>query len=402
LNGVVQPVTLTERERVTIRLPAAGLGPDATQNSATTDAERKAEDEEGNDLMDEVDRFLDDNDAEDEEDAPDWEFEEGEVKSKNPNYVFCPAPHRKQLLHLFTKHFCQHPIFPERGSTRLSAEEIRTNAVTEMYQFCYQRGLSEVWAYMWTSWYQPKVWKLWARSSSPWLSRLRTTMTVENFWRQLKHEFLHHFLRPRLDLLVWILIYNVTPAYVARAEVLEDTHRLGRSNKLTSYQVRFKTAWKKLAQLPVSGLAYNIDLAMFTCDCGRQKYEAHHLCKHLVRAVSEPDIRFWRHVVRRRRAPLYRHHHLLPSGYPESPDNGTITDGDDHVWTGDVAMLSGGRWRTITTEQLIGKRTRDSDSEEPEMRSSSPVTDSDRSIYDLAGGDDEAREEEVCIICLLC
>jgi hypothetical protein len=64
-------------------------------------------------------------------------------------------------------------------------------------------------------------------------------------------------------------------------------------------------------------------------------------------------------------------------------------------------MLSGGRWRAITTEQLTGERTRDSDTEEPEMRSSSPITGSDRSIYDLAGGDDEACEE-VCMICLLC
>jgi hypothetical protein len=139
-------------------------------------------------------------------------------------------------------------------------------------------------------------------------------MTVKNFWQQLKHEFVHHFLCPHLDLLVWILINNVTPAYLTCTEVLEDTHRLGRSNKLTSYQVRFKTAWKKLAQLPVSGLGYNIDLAMFMCNCGQQKYEAHHFCKHLIQAVSEPDIQFWCHVVHHCKAPLYCHPHLLPSG----------------------------------------------------------------------------------------
>jgi hypothetical protein len=138
LNGVVQPVTLTKHKQVTIRLPAANLGFDDTQNSVTTNAKGEAEDEEGNNLMDEMVWFLDDNDAEDEEDTPDWEFEKGEGKSKDPNYVFCLAPHHKQLLHLFTKHFCQHPIFPERGSTKLSAEEIRTNAVPEMYQFCSQ------------------------------------------------------------------------------------------------------------------------------------------------------------------------------------------------------------------------------------------------------------------------
>jgi hypothetical protein len=29
-------------------------------------------------------------------------------------------------------------------------------------------------------------------------------MNVENFWKQLKHGFLHNLLRPRLDQLIWI------------------------------------------------------------------------------------------------------------------------------------------------------------------------------------------------------
>ena len=75
------------------------------------------------DLLDEVDQFLNDNNATDQKDAPDWEFKEGEYKSKDPNYIFCPVPH-KLLLHLFTKHFCQHLIFPECNSTCLTASEI--------------------------------------------------------------------------------------------------------------------------------------------------------------------------------------------------------------------------------------------------------------------------------------
>ena len=110
--------------------------------------------------MDEVNNQLDD-DATEDEDVLDREFDESEIASKDPNYIFCPALHQKPLLHLFTKHFCQQPIFPEHGATNLSAQEICVNVVTEMYQFGVQHGLMEVWAYMWTSWYQPKVWKLW-------------------------------------------------------------------------------------------------------------------------------------------------------------------------------------------------------------------------------------------------
>ncbi|KAJ7212431.1 hypothetical protein C8J57DRAFT_1539110 [Mycena rebaudengoi] len=66
-------------------------------------------DEEEGDLLEEVDKLLDKDSAmeQDQEDGPDWMFEAGETKSADPEYVFCPAPHRKPLLRLFTKHFCQ-------------------------------------------------------------------------------------------------------------------------------------------------------------------------------------------------------------------------------------------------------------------------------------------------------
>jgi len=161
----------------------------------------KSDDEEGdegdNDLLHEVGRFYKKAEAneQDAEDGPDWMFDAGEVTSHDPSYVFCPAPHRKQLLHLFTKHYCQHPLFAERDG-KWDKEKIRRNAVYDMYNFCHARGLREVWGYMWACWYSPKMWCLWARSTSPYISRLRTTMNVENFWRQLKHDHLHNVARP--------------------------------------------------------------------------------------------------------------------------------------------------------------------------------------------------------------
>ncbi|KAF6747417.1 hypothetical protein DFP72DRAFT_821714, partial [Ephemerocybe angulata] len=130
--------------------------------------------------------------------------------------MFCPAVHRPAILHLITRHFVQHPIFPQRQGQEWDADTIRYESVFEMYTFCYQRGLREVWGYMWANWYCPKMWRLWARSASQYLSRLRTTMGVENFWRQLKHRFLHDYPRPRLDQLIWILVHNVTPKYLER------------------------------------------------------------------------------------------------------------------------------------------------------------------------------------------
>ncbi|KAJ7038885.1 hypothetical protein C8F04DRAFT_881509, partial [Mycena alexandri] len=217
-----------------------------------------------------------------------------------------------------------------------------------MYRFCHQRGLREVWGYLWTSWYAPLRWKLWARSTSPYVSRLRTTMNVENFWRQLKHGFLHNYVRPRLDLLVWVLVTKVTPAYLARAQVLDDGHRAGRSKPLTPFQRQFKPEWIRISKVPISVDAdrkYITCVALWTCTCKGFKFHSCHLCKHLVQAVPPPPPTFWGQVVRRRTIPLYQHPALVAIdqefGEYVEPADGCISDGDDHVWSGNPEILGG-------------------------------------------------------------
>jgi hypothetical protein len=155
------------------------------------------EDDNDDNLLNEVNRYCKKgrNNEQDAEDGLDWMFDADEVTSKDPSYVFCPAPHQKQLLPLFTKHYCQHPLFAERHG-KWGKEKIHQNAVYEMYNFCYTQGLQEVWGYMWACWYAPKMWCLWASSTSPYISHLHTTMNVENFWWQLKHNYLHYVARP--------------------------------------------------------------------------------------------------------------------------------------------------------------------------------------------------------------
>jgi hypothetical protein len=107
-----------------------------TPDNTTNDSENpeESDEEEGGGLMDEVQKFIDaDPDTGDGDD--DSEAWEGETLPPHPEYIFCPPPHRKPILHLFTKHFCQHPLFPERHSDSLDAEAICRQAVSEMYQF---------------------------------------------------------------------------------------------------------------------------------------------------------------------------------------------------------------------------------------------------------------------------
>jgi hypothetical protein len=292
------------------------------------------------DLLDEVNQWMDkhdtDIDATDQEDAPDWMFEEGEVASKDTKYTFCPAWHRRGILLLFTKHFVQHMLFPERLQDGIwDAETICRNAAWEMYDYCYKRGLREAWGYLWTSWYSPKRWSLWARSSSPRISRLRTTMCNENFFKNLKGTYLHDLLHPRLDQLVWIIIHQVVPVYAQKIGELDSSHRAGRSKPLTTFQRAFFSNWKKLERASVSGREYETDVKRFTCNCGRQKYDSHHLCKHLVQRIPEPPMAFWQQVIRRRTMPIYRHPCLVDKTLPATSCDESvmwtysIADGDD-------------------------------------------------------------------------
>jgi len=89
----------------------------------------------------------------------------------------------------------------------------------------------------------------------------------------------------------------MTPEYLVCAEVLEDTHCLGHLKPLSTYQRYFKSGWKALVEVPISGRIYATDVAVWTCNCSQQKYHCHHLCKHLVQAVPSPPILFWHQVI---------------------------------------------------------------------------------------------------------
>ena len=104
-------------------------------------------------------------------------------RSKKGTYQFCPPPHQLSILCLVTKHFCQHPLLPERHGQPQSSVQIHRDAVYEAYLHCKNNQLQEVWAYLWTNWYTPDKWRLWARSAYPYaIPRKRTTMIVEAMW----------------------------------------------------------------------------------------------------------------------------------------------------------------------------------------------------------------------------
>jgi hypothetical protein len=306
---------------------------DGDVGSRRDSREELTEDDEDISDAEDLEAFIDDAEQ-DQLEGPDWAFDKEETivapRKGQRLYLFCGAPHRKQILKIHTTHICQHPFFYERRETvKWTSEQIRANAVQELYLFCERRGLREVWGYLWANWYSPQRWKLWARSSSPeFLSRLRTTMGTENFWRQLKHIHLKNIPRPRLDHLVYILINVVTPEYYSRLAKRSKAWGEGTSKELSPFQMYFKKSWKKVEQRTVGKTVYVVDLETWLCNCGYQKFHPYHLCKHLIKAVGPiPKLsRFWQEIRRRRKLPLYVHPLIQKTGLPE---RGSITDGDD-------------------------------------------------------------------------
>ncbi|KAJ7220490.1 hypothetical protein GGX14DRAFT_342940, partial [Mycena pura] len=199
-----------------------------------------------------------------------------------------------------------------------------------MYQFCFQRGLREVWGYMWMAWYCPQKYRLWARSSEPsFIGRWRTTMSVENFWRTKLFSIL--FILASISSFTYLIAVEVLPYTEAKMQIFEADFRPGRAKMLTPYRKAFKKGWKTLAARPLGTQGYVTNLSTWTCSCGQQKYNAFLLCKHLVQAVLPPDPDFFREVVRRRVTPFYSHRLLHPKDGSELHvvNSGSVSDGDD-------------------------------------------------------------------------
>ena len=154
--------------------------------------------------------------------------ERGKQKKRHLAYEFCPLPHRPSILRLLTKHFCQHPLLPERHGQPRTAEHIHRDSVYEMYLHCKNNHLREVWAYLWTNWYTPDKWKLWARSAHPHaIPRKRTTMVVEAMWRNFKRLVLYLYNRPRVDFATFALVTQALPGYRYKLLKIRNNPREG-------------------------------------------------------------------------------------------------------------------------------------------------------------------------------
>jgi hypothetical protein len=78
----------------------------------------------------------------------------------------------------------------------------------------------------------------------------------------------------------------------------------------------------------------------------------------------------------------------------EAPDEGSITDGDDHVWLGNPDTLADGQWWEFNIDGMLGKRPRSMMSESSLLLSAKNDLEEVHRLLDAE--DDSDLEEEVC------
>ncbi|CAD6983061.1 unnamed protein product [Tilletia controversa] len=230
-----------------------------------------------------------------------------------------PKEQNEALVEFVCRHYNAHPLFPSISGASMTAEQLRVQAATEAYQFCKAKGWARVWAYLWTNWYRSDEWKLWARSASPTIPVLKTTMICESHWRVVKHDYLHNFARPRIDHVAHIIRTRLIPHMVRRLQALLQ----GQTRMVTpSWKRELVTAWREAEQRDtVSDEAitrYKTCIHTWTCACESFLQSRFLICKHLVQTVnhmSTADIK----AMERHREPPFWTHPALSSARPEQP-----------------------------------------------------------------------------------
>ncbi|KAL0056633.1 hypothetical protein AAF712_016760, partial [Marasmius tenuissimus] len=297
---------------------------------------------------------------------------------------------------MFRIHLHQHPEIPfdDEEKPRRTAEQIYQGAVEEMYQFCFEHDLSQVWAYLWNRWYSPKQWVLWARSADEAIPRLKTTMIVESLWRVIKHDELGQFHRPRLDLVMHIIVHQVLPRVEHTLDVIFNRFRPGRPKPWPEWKKEAKAGWVSMSRTDEHRLVetelrwrkapkntkgrtehlemveaekerprgcYETDVNTWTCSCSAYLISRFLMCKHLVRDVNKTldnlplrDTEFWDTLQRNWYPPFYSiagiHHEEKAETRSDSYDicvlgrdtvrsSSPVTDTEDLDCIGDSANI---------------------------------------------------------------
>jgi hypothetical protein len=170
-------------------------------------------------------------------------------------------------------------------------------------------------------------------------------MIVESMWKHIKRRDLAQFNRPRLDLVLYLIIIGLLPRVLQTLAYVRGLRRVGRPKALAGWQVDFKAAWIDMSRTDEHRVVekqlkwlrtprntkgreehlqlleeeeardrgtYITDIENWVCSCRGFPKNRFLICKHLVREANKllknrplTDLRFFLDLRRNHYQPYY-------------------------------------------------------------------------------------------------
>ena len=128
-------------------------------------------------------------------------------KSKQKgNYI--ESDYYSDITNLVRTHYNRHPYLYPLGAE--SIESICNKNCEEMRNYCMERELHELWAYLFINWYSENWMLKWGRRHPTLVPFAKTTMMAESHWRVVKSR-LRTSNRTRVDFVIFLLHSRLMP-----------------------------------------------------------------------------------------------------------------------------------------------------------------------------------------------
>ncbi|KAK9489447.1 hypothetical protein V1508DRAFT_427991 [Lipomyces doorenjongii] len=221
----------------------------------------------------------------------------------------CTRDQARTIRAMIKRHLLRHPLLPKPvfdtdGATPpdslqfQSYEEIHSSSIREMLEYCKSINQPRLFRYFWSNWYRPGFrntgsrWEIASLCGRPGFNAIipisRTTMRLESHWRILKKDYGSRFIKPRLDVLAYIICSGLV-----RSRIHLYSQVMAAREKPGTYK-DFVHLWRKCAEAITGNTidkrdrVYHSDQGKWLCSCPSFVLNSRYLCKHLVSFYSCP------------------------------------------------------------------------------------------------------------------
>ncbi|KAK9251678.1 hypothetical protein V1507DRAFT_482177 [Lipomyces tetrasporus] len=181
---------------------------------------------------------------------------------------------------MIKRHLLRHPILPKFVYDNTTVpqslifetyEDIHASSVREMLDYCKSIGQPKLFRYFWNNWYRPEyrgIGLCGRPGSNTTIPISRTTMRLESHWRILKKDYASRFLKPRLDVLCYIIITGLVSSRISSAPANPCAAAVGDSTILKRVDI------------------YHTDKDKWVCSCPPFVLNSRYICKHFIFDVN--------------------------------------------------------------------------------------------------------------------